>query len=79
MIPSIGRIVIFTQGKDKAPVNGTRQHPAVITRVFPGGVVNLHVFYDGGMPSPETSVCEAGRETEQGEDRTWHWPPRVAS
>jgi hypothetical protein len=32
------------------------RHPAMITRVLPDGLVNLHVFFDAGTPAGRKSV-----------------------
>jgi hypothetical protein len=62
--PSIGRIVLF-RGLDH---NGTDVHPAIITRAWPDGSVNLTVMIDAGPPQVATDVeywDEAEHEHEQ--------------
>lgn len=54
----IGRIVVFLAAEDHEH-NGTREHPAVVTRVWGGGptpIVNLKVLPDCGEPFDATSV-----------------------
>lgn len=76
MKPSIGRIVIFHQGANEAPVNGTRSHPAIITRVWNDRMVNLHVFYDCMASAPQGSVHLLGSENSPDTGRSWSWPLR---
>lgn len=83
--PSIGRIVTYYQGDGEAGpsggVNGTREHPAVITRVWSDSCVNLIVLFDASAPDPRTSACELPDSvfadgvhcTNSG----WFWPKRV--
>lgn len=74
MKPSICRIVIFRQGPNETPVNGTREHPAVITRVLSDTCVNLQVFFDTGPTSIAISVQH---ESVAGETScSWSWPKR---
>lgn len=59
--PSVGRIVLFHEsdgdvGQFAAGTNGTRIHPAVITRVWDNEMVNLHVMFDGWRSEARTSV-----------------------
>ena len=78
MKPTLGRIVIYTQPAAEAPVNGSREHPAIITRVWQPDSevsgVNLQVFFDAGTPSPRTSVLHASRGSDQ--LGNWDWPKR---
>jgi hypothetical protein len=74
MKPTIGRIVIYTQAAAEAPVNATREHPAMITRVHNDDYVNLMVFFDGGRVAPCTSVYRAGVGLEG--SVSWDWPKR---
>jgi hypothetical protein len=74
MKPTIGRIVIFKQSKHETPCNGTRQHPAMITRVHNDDYVNLLVFFDGGPVSACTSVHRVGVAPEG--SASWDWPKR---
>lgn len=95
-IPSVGRIVHYYQGDYECPVgtfsgppanqhwtgtNGTRTHPAIVTRVWSDGCVNLIVFYDAEGPTVKTSACYLPDEvfidgvhcTNSG----WRWPPHI--
>lgn len=56
MLPTIGRIVIFRQGTADAPRNGTREHPAIVTRAWTDTNVNLQVLFDSGPVATMTSV-----------------------
>lgn len=69
MKPSVGRIVHFhaTTGADE--FNGSKTHPAIITRVWSDDCVNLHVFFDANAPQVRTS-CSASLGM-------WSWPERV--
>jgi hypothetical protein len=71
MFPTIGRIVIYHQPKSEEPVNGSRDHPAIITRVWSETGVNLQVFFDAGVAQPRTSVC---RDDIGGGCGYWTWP-----
>ena len=54
----IGTVVVFLAGEDHVH-NGTREHPAIVTRVWgdkPPRCVNLKVFPDCGEPFDATSV-----------------------
>lgn len=78
MNPTLGRIVIYTQPANEPPINDTREHPAIITRVWqpenPDSSVNLQVFFDGSSVSPRTSVLPASRGGDQ--FGNWDWPKR---
>lgn len=67
MTPSVGRIVLF-HGKGD-PV------PAIVTRVWSGDCVNLHVFQDALPSVPVTSVVF--RDSNPGAGQSWSWPPRT--
>lgn len=71
MSPTIGRIVIYHQPKSEEPVNGSREHPAVITRVWSEKGVNLQVMFDAGMVEPRTSVLRDDVGSGAG---YWTWP-----
>jgi hypothetical protein len=54
----VGTIVVFLAGSDHVH-NGSREHPAVVTRVWgegPTPLVNLKVLPDCGEPFDATSV-----------------------
>ena len=74
MKPTIGRMVVYRQPERESPVNGTRFHPAVITRVWGHDIVNLTVFFDTHPPRPVPSVlhtCDAAEHVD-----AWDWPAR---
>lgn len=89
--PSIGRIVHYYQGDYEAPhgnmqderwtgTNGTRFHPAIITRVFTDDCVNLQVFFDAQAPGARSSVMRIPDEMLNGmhiASSGWRWPERV--
>ena len=70
MKPSIGRIVLF-HGFDS---NGSKEHPAIITRVWTDTCVNLSVFADYGGLTLKSSAIQ---DEEMKQDFGWRWPPRV--
>jgi hypothetical protein len=88
---SIGRIVHYYQGdyeadsygsKERWPgTNGTRFHPAIITRVFTDDCVNLVVFIDGKGQEVRTSMTrlpdEVFAEGMHCTNSGWRWPERV--
>ena len=83
MKPTVGRIVIFRetvwQGEG---TNGTRDHPAIVTRVWTDTCVNLHVFFDACSSAPKSSVTQMP-ELADGVASTsaiggWRWPARTA-
>ena len=93
--PSVGRIVIYRQGDFEGAVhglhhptsdahpgtNGTRNHPAIITRVWTDTCVNLHVFFDAYPSETRCSVTMLPEMPEGVENVSgnagWFWPPRV--
>ena len=89
---TICRIVHYYQGDHEAPTgysdnaswsgtNGTRFHPAMITRVWTDDCVNLIVFFDATAPKvmcsmtrlPDEVFAEGMHCTNSG----WRWPERV--
>ena len=83
MKPTVGRIVIFRetvwQGEG---TNGTRDHPAIVTRVWSDTCVNLHVFFDASSSWSKSSVTQMP-ELPDGVANTsgvggWRWPDRTA-
>lgn len=89
MNTTIGRIVHYYEG-DFEPstgsatasgTNGTRWHPAIITRVWTDDCVNLIIFFDATSPQVRTSMNRLPDEvfadgmhcTNSG----WRWPPKV--
>ena len=89
---SLGRIVLYYEGDHEAPsdfrdkskwtgTNGTRFHPAVITRVWTDDCVNLHVLLDA---NPSTGRCSSMRLPDEVfadgvhcQNGGWRWPERV--
>ncbi len=71
----VGDIVIYRQSLHEEPYNGTREHPAIVTRVW-GRCVNLTVMHDGmfGGVKPVTSVDRA--MTHPGADAMAAWRTR---
>ena len=93
-VPSIGRIVHYYQGdhdpdnhfaeKNKsqwAGTNGTRVHPAMITRVWTNDCVNLLVNLDGKGPVVMCSMTHLPDEVFADDvhcaNSGWRWPPHV--
>ena len=89
---SIGRIVHYYEGDFDSPysgmqnehwrgTNGTRFHPAIITRVHTDECVNLIVFLDGTGQAVKTSMCrlpdEVFAEGMHCTNSGWRWPERV--
>lgn len=71
MLPTIGRIVIYTMPDHlKNSVNGNKQDklPAMIVAVWSTTTVNLKVITDGQNDLWVTSASE-GQQPGQ-----WHWP-----
>lgn len=90
--PSIGRIVHYYEGDWEAPdgypkdaswrgTNGTRWHPAIITRVFSEGCVNLQIFFDAAPARVKTSMgrlpAEVFADGMHCTNSGWVWPERV--
>jgi hypothetical protein len=86
---SIGRIVQYYEGDGEAPManwrnaswsgtNGTRVHPAMITRVWADTCVNLLVFFDGAGESVRTSMQHLPdavfAENRHCTNSGWRWP-----
>lgn len=58
--------------------NGTRVHPAIITRVWSDTCVNLHVFFDAFPSEVRTSATRLDTpEDTHNPNSGWRWPPRV--
>jgi hypothetical protein len=92
MTPTIGRIVIYREGDAEGHTwggqhptspghpgtNGTREHPAIITRVWGDTCVNLHVFFDANMSEPRSSALLLPDFPEGVVDVSgnsgWRWP-----
>lgn len=74
MKPSLGRIVIYRLSHHDADVNGAREFPAIIVRVWSDNCVNLKVHLDDFADSWVTSVPFTGEYT--GESFTCGFPAR---
>ena len=89
---SIGRIVHYYQGDYECPggggssehwagTNGTRSHPAIITRVWTDDCVNLIVFFDASGPVVKTSMTQLPdvvfADGMHCTNSGWRWPERV--
>lgn len=77
MTPTVGRIVLVPM--DPAMNNGADQAPAVITRVWDDGSVNVHVLPDGNVTEWRTSLVQVDDLDDRNDDsrHVWMWPPRV--
>lgn len=79
MMPSIARMVIVPM--DPAFNNGAEEAPAIITRVWNQGCVNVRILADGdGNPEWRTSVALHPDEESARANGSRHvawWPPRV--
>lgn len=81
MKPTIGRIVIFTLPEAHTPVNGTREHPAVVTRVHGDGetpLVNVQVLFDAAPIAAWMSVPHVDTPERNTSYGSWRWPDRAA-
>lgn len=75
--PTIGRVVLYTLVDTEADINGSRQFPAIVVKVWSPDCVNLRVFADDDKPPlHRTSVCERGPHNEQ-YGGYWEWPVRI--
>ena len=73
MKPSLGRIVLFRS----LDSNGTKEHPALVTRVWSDTCVNLTVFPDYGDVITKTSINQNESLEGPNQELAWRWPPRV--
>lgn len=64
-MPSVGRVVLVRQA------HMTEDCPGIVTKAHSQNVVNLTMFPDGGLPSPQFSVEYA--EDPAGHGISWHW------
>ncbi len=71
----------FPNSRDHTGTNCTRDHAAIITRVWSDTCVNLHVFFDAHDPESRNSVVELAELPEGTTDTSgnggWFWPPRT--
>jgi hypothetical protein len=56
-------------------VNSSLDHPAIVTRVVEGTVVNLHVIFDGGAGTSYQSRVHYDASAEP-KANTWRWPEK---
>lgn len=73
--------MIYRQPANDLPANGTREHPAIITRVWgmpneETPTVNLHVCFDASSGESRTSVPHSSVVKKE-ERESWDWPPRA--
>lgn len=68
--PFIGEVVIYVQPSYEQPVNGTREHPAIVTRVWNDQMLNLMVMYDLGPIAAVGSVLRLDLASPNGAG--WH-------
>jgi hypothetical protein len=69
-VPRLGQMVVYLYGDDEPAINGTREHPAVIVRVWSPTEVNLRVLTDGGAID---WVSRAKLATKAGAKGARHW------
>lgn len=55
-MPKLGDIVTFIANNTSDEYNYSKEHPAIITRVFSDHMVNCKVFFDCGPVEDRTSV-----------------------
>ena len=72
--PQLGEIVIHRSQIDGCKFNGSKDHPAIVTRVWSQTGVNLKVLPDCGAPYDQTSQLkiDPANEAEHG----WYYPAR---
>lgn len=77
--PSIGRIVIYVCADHEPSFNGSREHPAIITRVWSDTCVNLKVFFDGsaGVDTRTSATLITTPGDTRNPNAGWRWPERV--
>ena len=79
MAPSIGRIVLVKLKEMGEPrvINGSDEHPAIVTAVHSETMINARVLQDdSATPIWETSILRADIAGEGYSSSTWRWPPR---
>lgn len=52
----VGQIVLYYHSESDGHRNNTTKSAALVTNVFDGGVLNLHVFFDGQNDEPRGSI-----------------------
>lgn len=70
----VGDVVMFRLGKADAPRNGSFLHPAVVSRVFAGGWVNVVALIDGVGAEPHMTVLALSEEPQAHDGRKVCWP-----
>ena len=75
MVPSIGRIVHYTNLGDADGKYPPEAQAALVTGVNDDGTVALWVFYKTGFFSMPTVAQSEGGGMERGR---WNWPPQVS-
>ena len=79
MAPTIGRTVLvrLKQMGEARVINGSDEHPAIVTSVHGQNLINARVLQDNGeVPIWETSIPRADLAGEGYSGSTWRWPPR---
>lgn len=77
MLPSLGRIVLYTHAAETLDFRQMRPgtFPAIVTGVHDGEVLDLTLFPPGRAAVPLRKIPPAPEGQSQAEH--WHWPPRV--
>lgn len=79
MAPTIGRtvLVLLKQMGEPRIINGSDEHPAIVSAVHGETMINARVFQDNGeTPIWETSIPHVDTAGEGYTGSTWRWPPR---
>lgn len=73
--PKIGTFVTYREsdyevsaaggGTNPEGTNGTREHPALVTRVWSPECLNLQVFFDANHVMPRTSIMKEGKSSDE--------------
>jgi hypothetical protein len=62
-MPVLGQPVVYVASDYEAHINGSREHAAIVTRVWSELLVNLQVLYDFGPIAIRGSVSKLGHQT----------------
>ena len=79
MAPTTGRTVLVQLKEMGEPrvINGSDEHPAIVTAVHGETLINARVLQDSSeVPLWETSIPRADTAGEGYGGSTWRWPPR---
>lgn len=77
MTPTIGRIVHYRLDKDEPEINGSREFPAIITRVNDEDQsVSLHAFNDGQRDLSDLVGIKL-LDADADQPNTCWWPERT--